>query len=106
MSTTATTRSELVVGVSGVLAGGGMVTMALVPLALPIIGLTLVAAIPLLLITLVGALAVAAVIVPVLLVLGLGRRVVRAARHTSATSSRVIRDRPSPDPASPHSRSV
>ena len=82
MSTTDTTRSELVVGVSGVLAGGGMVTMALVPLALPIIGLTLVAAIPLLLITLAAGLAVTAVIVPVLLVLGLGRRVVRAARQT------------------------
>jgi len=82
MSTRATDRSELVTGVSGVLTAGGMVTMVLFPLALPIIGLTLIAALPLVLIGLAAALAVGVVTVPVLLVLSLGRRGIRAVRHT------------------------
>jgi hypothetical protein len=102
MSTKATEQSGVVTGVSAVLVGGGMVTMVLFPLALPIIALTLIAAIPLLLITLAAALAVAAVIVPILLVLSLGRRAIRVGRHTGKRSSPAIRDRPSPDPASPH----
>jgi hypothetical protein len=94
MSTEATPHSQVVEGLSGVLVGGGIITMALFPLAVPLIALTLIAAIPVLLITLAAALAVAAVIVPVLLVLGLGRRAIRAASHTSAASSRLIHDQP------------
>jgi hypothetical protein len=60
--------------------GGGIVTLALFPLAVPLLVLTAVAALPLVLIPLAGALAAGVVAVPVLLVLALGRRAVRALR--------------------------
>lgn len=72
--------------------GGGIITVALFPLALPIIALTAVAVLPLLLIVLVPALLVAAVAVPILLV----RRVVRRrAPQPAARSSMVSPPSPS-----------
>ena len=53
--------------------GGGIVTMALFPVALPLILLTAAAALPLLLVPLALGLLVAAVALPVLLVRGLWR---------------------------------
>jgi hypothetical protein len=100
MSTKATRQSQVVEGLSSVLVGGGIVTMALFPLALPIIALTLVAAIPLVLITLAAALAVAAVIVPVLLALGLGRRAIRASLVGARSARLSLKDRLTPAPVS------
>jgi hypothetical protein len=62
------------------LVGGGIITMALFPLALPLILLLAIGAIPLLLVPLAGGLVVALVAVPVLLVRGL-RRAFRARRR-------------------------
>jgi hypothetical protein len=78
---------EVLEGVCAVLVGGGIVTMALFPLALPIIALTLVAAIPLVFITLAAALAVAAVIVPILLVLVLSPDRPRSGAHPDRAHS-------------------
>jgi hypothetical protein len=70
MSTTTTTHSssDVFEGVSAVLVGGGAVTLALFPLALPIIALTVIAAIPLVLVALAAGLVAAAVAAPILLV--------------------------------------
>jgi hypothetical protein len=75
-----TTRYEIADEMSGWLVGGGLITMVLFPLALPLIVLTVVATIPLVLVALAGALAVAVVAAPVLLVRGLARRATRALR--------------------------
>jgi hypothetical protein len=58
---------DIVEGASGVLVGAGIVTMALFPLALPLIALIVVAALPLLLVALAVALIVAVVAAPILL---------------------------------------
>jgi hypothetical protein len=73
-------RAEIVEEVSKWTVGGGVITLALFPLAVPILVLTAVAVLPLVLIPLAGALAAALVVVPVLLVLAMGRRAVRAVR--------------------------
>jgi hypothetical protein len=73
-------RAEIVHEASKWNVGGGIVVMALFPLAIPILVLTAVAALPLVLIPLAGALAAAVVAVPVLLLWGLGRRAIRALR--------------------------
>jgi hypothetical protein len=74
--------TEITDEMSGWIVAGGLVTMALFPLALPILVLTMIAAIPLVLVALAGALVAAVVAVPVLLVRGLGRRVIGAPRPT------------------------
>jgi hypothetical protein len=61
---------------SAFLVGGGILTMALFPLALPIIGLLAVAAVPLLLLAMAAGFVAAAVAAPVLLVRALWRRLV------------------------------
>ena len=70
-----TTRGEIVDEASNWLVGGGIVTMALAPLALPGIALLLVAAIPLLALALAGGLLAAVVIGPIVLVRALMRRI-------------------------------
>jgi hypothetical protein len=82
MSTTPTSRSswtEILEGTSAVLVGGGIVTMALFPLAVPLIALTAVAAIPLVLLALATGVLVAAL--PILLVRSLGRGAIQALRR-------------------------
>jgi hypothetical protein len=69
--------------------GGGIVTMALFPLALPLIALTAIAVLPLLLIALVPVLLVAAVALPILLVRRLWRPVVRAQRPGGTAAGRT-----------------
>jgi hypothetical protein len=70
-----TTRGEIIDEASNWLVGGGIVTMALAPLALPGIALLLVAAIPLLALGLAAGLLAAVVIGPILLVRALVRRI-------------------------------
>jgi hypothetical protein len=74
------TATDLAKELNDWLVGGGIITMALFPLAIPLLALTAVAVIPLLVIPLVGGLVAALVAVPVLLVRGLARRVLRAFR--------------------------
>jgi membrane protein implicated in regulation of membrane protease activity len=78
MSTEPTTHSylDLVGEVMPWLAGGGILTVALFPLALPLILLTVAAAIPLLLLGLPVALVAGLIVVP----LRLARRALRARR--------------------------
>jgi hypothetical protein len=70
-----TTRGEIVDEASSWLVGGGIVTMALAPLALPGIALLLAAAIPLLVLALAAGLLAGAVIGPIVLVRAIARRV-------------------------------
>jgi hypothetical protein len=70
-----TTRGEIVDEASSWVVGGGIVTMALAPLALPGIALLLAAAIPLLALALAGGLLAGAVIGPIVLVRAIARRV-------------------------------
>jgi hypothetical protein len=87
------------------LVGGGIVTMALFPFALPLIGLVAIGVIPLLLIPLAGGLVVALVAVPILLVRGLGRafraRPRRPSRAAARAPTRTSRGRPDPLPQVP-----
>jgi hypothetical protein len=69
------TPGEIVDEASNWLAGGGIVTMALAPLALPGIALLLVAAVPLLALALAAGLLAGAVIGPIVLVRAIARRV-------------------------------
>ena len=71
----ATTKAEVVNEASVWLAGGGILTTALAPLALPILVLTIVAILPLLLIGLVPVLLVGLVALPVVAAVRLVRRV-------------------------------
>ena len=78
MSTEPTTHSsELIDEVSAWLVGGGILTVALFPLAVPLIALTVVSVIPLLLVPLAAGLVVAAVAGPILLIRSLGRLAIR-----------------------------
>ena len=74
MSTRSTTHSypELVNEASTWLVGGGILTVALFPLAVPLIALTAVAAIPLLLVPLAVGLVAAVVAIVILVFFGLG----------------------------------
>jgi hypothetical protein len=69
-----TSRGEILDEASNWIVGGGIVTMALAPLALPGIALLLVAAIPLVAVGLAGGLLAAIVIGPVMLVRAAVRR--------------------------------
>jgi hypothetical protein len=98
MSTTTTpiAPADLAEEGAGWAVGGGIVSMALFPLALPIILLTAAAALPLLLIPLALGLLVAAVLLPILLVRGLWRWAGRALRpDATAISVRVAAGRSS-----------
>jgi hypothetical protein len=79
-TTTPTTPADLADEGSAWAVGGGIVTMALFPLALPLILLTAAAALPLVLIPLALGLLAAAVALPILLVRGLWRWTSRALR--------------------------
>jgi hypothetical protein len=94
MSTRPTSHSsstEILEGASTVLVGGGIVTMALFPLALPLIILTAAAAVPLVLLAVASGVLVAAAALPILLV----RSVVRAAVRARPPRGAGERGRPS-----------
>jgi hypothetical protein len=80
----ASSSAEIIDETSRWIVGGGIVTIALFPLALPLIALTAIAAIPLLLIALVAGVIAAAVAAPIVLV---RRLVPRATRMSSPTSA-------------------
>ena len=60
MQATDTSKAEIITGIAGTLVGLGAVTMALFPLALPILVLLAVLAIPLVPIAIIGAMVAAA----------------------------------------------
>jgi hypothetical protein len=72
--------NDVLEGVSATLVGVGLITMALFPLALPIVALTAVALIPLLLPAIAVGLLVVLVAVPIMLVRSLGTRAYRVLR--------------------------
>jgi hypothetical protein len=80
------TAADLIDGTLGLLVGGGIVTMALFPLAIPLLALTAVALIPLLLIPLAAGLVAA----PFLLL----RRLFRTAAHTVNNEKQAAKDGP------------
>ena len=95
-SEAARSRAEVADEVSKWTVGGGIVLVALFPLALPILILTLVAVLPLLVPLLVAGLVVAVIVPPILLFRKLGRSLGRlrpgrrtprepAPRHVTAT---------------------
>jgi hypothetical protein len=75
------TRGEIVDEASSWLVGGGIVTMALFPLALPGLVLAAVAVIPVVAVALVATLLAGAVIAPVLLVRALTRKMAGLRLH-------------------------
>ena len=87
-SATSTTAAELAEEASAWAVGAGIITMALFPLALPILLLTAAAAIPLLLLGLAVALVAAVVAGPLLLVRRLGRAIRAAAARRVAEPGR------------------
>jgi hypothetical protein len=76
------TTAELVDEANGWAVGGGVVTMALFPLAIPLLALTVVAVIPLLVIGLAAGLVAAVVAAPILLLVRLARAIRRLPRPT------------------------
>jgi hypothetical protein len=80
MSTGSTTHSypELVTEASGWLVGGGILTVAVFPLAVPLVALTALAVMPFVLVPIAVGLVTAVVAAPILLVRAVGRRVFRA----------------------------
>jgi len=91
-------RIETISEVTGWLIAGGIVTMALFPLALPILVLTGVALLPLLLPVVAVGLLAAVVAVPILGVRAAGRRVAGARRRRSAGQDATPRWAGSPRP--------
>jgi hypothetical protein len=77
---TARARAEVADEISKWTVGGGVITFALFPLALPILILTGIAVLPLLLPALAVGLLIGVVAVPILAVRSLGRRAIRARR--------------------------
>jgi hypothetical protein len=77
---TAPSKAEITDEISKWAVGGGIIITALFPLALPIIALTAIAALPLLLLALPAGLLVAGVALPILLVRSLVRLAIRALR--------------------------
>jgi hypothetical protein len=71
------------------LVAGGQVMLILFPLALPILALVAVAALPFLVVPLVGVLGAALVAAPFLIVRGVGRRLLRGMRRTGAGERRA-----------------
>jgi hypothetical protein len=88
-STTPATRAELAEEASAWAVGGGIITMALFPPAVPIILLTAAAAIPLLLVALAVGLVVALVAAPILVL----RRLRRPGRAESIEQRPPIREK-------------
>jgi hypothetical protein len=86
-TSTSSTPAELAQEVSTWAVGGGLVTVALFPLALPLILLTLAAAIPLLLLGLVAALVAA----PIFLLRRMWRSI-GASRRPESGEARAARD--------------
>ena len=84
-------KLEVIEGASRVLVGGGVVTLALFPLALPLIVLTVVAAVPFVVLGLGLALVAAILATPVLLVRRALRRVPKraVARATAPERDRL-----------------
>jgi hypothetical protein len=80
-------RAEVIDELSGWNVVGGLLTMALFPLALPLLVLTVAAVIPLALVGVAGGLVVAAVAAPVLLARSLWRRATRARLSDTASSA-------------------
>ena len=78
-------------GIAGVIAGGGVVTFALFPFAIPFLLLTAVFAAPLVLLAVVPALAVGLVVTVVLAIRAIGRRLGR--RHGGRDPLEPVRDR-------------
>jgi hypothetical protein len=79
---------DLIEGTGAALVGGGVVTMALFPLAIPMVALLAVAALPLLLLAVAGALLAAVLAAPVLLLRALWRSSLpspRGMRHHRTT---------------------
>lgn len=93
MSTNHTTPSYTEIGeeASNWLVGGGIVTMALFPLALPAIALIAIAAVPLLLVALAGALVAGLVVLPI--------RLIRLALRAQRGGDRQVEDVPVIAPA-------
>jgi hypothetical protein len=79
----APSRADVAGELSAWAVGGGVLTAALFPLAIPILALTAVAALPLVAVALVAGLAAALLMLPVLAVRGLIRRVSAARRAAS-----------------------
>jgi hypothetical protein len=88
-------KAELLTTASNWVVGGGIITMALAPLAIPIIGLTLIATIPLVLIGVAGALAAAVVALPILLLVKGVQAALTAVAPASTSSSRATISRAS-----------
>jgi hypothetical protein len=100
MSAGSTHRSiDLIEGTGAALVGGGVITMALFPLALPMIALLAVAALPLLLLAIAGALLAALVAAPALLLRALWRTslpFLGRMLHDRSAASRHDRSAPRP----------
>lgn len=79
--------ADMATEMAGWMAGGGIVTMMLFPLSLPLILLLVISALPLVILPLAVGLAAALVAVPFLLV----RRVIRALRSLSISASPACR---------------
>jgi hypothetical protein len=90
MNDTHTTESAALTttGIAGVIAGGGIVTFALFPFAIPFLLLTAVFAAPLVLLAVVPALAVGIVATVVLAIRAIGRRLGRRAEESRAGRAR------------------
>jgi hypothetical protein len=86
--TTPATPAELTEEISAWAVGGGIVTMALFPLALPIILLTAAAAIPFLLVPIAFGLVIAVLAAPILLLRRL-RLAVRVSRRSDSGGAGV-----------------
>ena len=84
-----TSRGQIVDEASNWIVGGGIVTMALFPLALPGIILAVAAAIPLVAVALAIALVAGAVVAPVWLVRRLARKMIGLARGERTDSDLV-----------------
>jgi hypothetical protein len=100
---TRNSRAEAIDELSAWNVAGGVLSMALFPLAIPLLLLTAVFVIPLLLIPLAGALILAVLAAPVLLLWTLGRRAMRALRRPS-TPVGSRRDARALSTGSPHAK--
>jgi len=89
---TSPTSAELVDEASNWAVGGGVITLALFPLAIPGLIILLIGAIPLLLLAVPVGLLVALVVLPMLVVRGLVRRLRRALRTAGAPTPTTRRD--------------
>ena len=86
--------AEVIDTVSGFLVGGGILTMALFPLAIPIVVLLIVAALPLLAAGAVLALIGAVVAAPIVLIRGLSRKIATMRRNDRRDTHLIRGTRP------------